>query len=360
MATSASRRRPRNACLELPTPLRRQILRLAQDAVYWAGIEACMPRQGGAVILMYHSVGMPEKSKYIDPTWSMSARCFEEQMQFLARCRHVISLSELVEQLKHGGSLKPGSVVLTFDDGYKDNLYVAAPILRRYDLPAVISIATDFVTSGENQPIDRLYTIFTNRTKEHLRLPFGHRVEADSIYDLQVTIQYQRAYRICAQRLSVSNREQREQVLTKIEEQLVPTKRPPPLMLNWKEVRELAKRYPEIEISAHTAEHVDLSISDEDTIRKELQVCIDALEREVGVRPRHFCFPYGRSNTLARRLVVEAGFESAMGPTGAFLVDAGTNAYGLPRMDARMSLTQLKFRTHSGFPTLPSWFARRG
>ena len=319
-----------------------------------------MPRRSSAVVLMYHSVEMPEASKYIDPAWSMTLKCFERQIRFLARRRHVIPLSELVELLKNGREPKPGSVVLTFDDGYKDNFYVVAPILRHYGLPATISLATDYVTSGENQPIDRLYAIFRTHTRARIKLPFSDGVEVNTIYDLRQPSHWKLAYQICAQQLSQSTREQREQILAYIEQQLEPTKCPPRLILNWQEVRELTRQYPEIEIGAHTAQHVDLSVADAATIREELRKCIEDLEREMGVRPRHFCFPYGRSNSLARRLVAEAGFESAMGPSGPFAVDASTSAYCLPRVNAHISGTQLKFYTHPGFTALPRWLARRG
>ena len=206
MAISALLKASGRTETQVPISFRRHVKRLAQGFVYWSGIEGCMPRRSSAVVLMYHSVEMPEASKYIDPAWSMTLKCFERQIRFLARRRHVIPLSELVELLKNGREPKPGSVVLTFDDGYKDNFYVVAPILRHYGLPATISLATDYVTSGENQPIDRLYAIFRTHTRARIKLPFSDGVEVNTIYDLRQPSHWKLAYQICAQQLSQSTR----------------------------------------------------------------------------------------------------------------------------------------------------------
>lgn len=92
-----------------------------------------------ASILMYHSVSDSDSFS------SVPLRSFESQMAHLAKTkRPVISLAELVTRLKEKKPLS-GSIVITFDDGYRDNYTNAFPILKRYGFPATIFMVTDLI-----------------------------------------------------------------------------------------------------------------------------------------------------------------------------------------------------------------------
>lgn len=100
---------------------------------------------GGVPILTYHS---------IDDSGSLlstSPRLFSQQMRFLKeKDFRVISLKMLVEHFSRQAPLHPRSVVLTFDDGYKNNYEMALPILKSFDFSATFFIATDFI--GKKSP----------------------------------------------------------------------------------------------------------------------------------------------------------------------------------------------------------------
>jgi len=102
-----------------------------------------------ASVLMYHRVNDYDGSELTTPT-----AVFAEMLQRLARECHVIPLSDLVRTLECGGAIEPRTVVITFDDGYRDNLKVAAPLLARHGLPATFFIATGHVDSGRPFPWD--------------------------------------------------------------------------------------------------------------------------------------------------------------------------------------------------------------
>lgn len=91
------------------------------------------------VILMYHSVSDNGAFFTVRPDQ------FERQMRHLkaAGCR-VVPLSALVTTLNSGADIS-GMVALTFDDGYRDNLTHAFPILQRYEMPATIFMATAYI-----------------------------------------------------------------------------------------------------------------------------------------------------------------------------------------------------------------------
>jgi peptidoglycan/xylan/chitin deacetylase (PgdA/CDA1 family) len=67
---------------------------------------------------------------------------------FFQRYFHVVSLEELLDKLEKGEDVT-GHLVVTFDDGYKDNYHVAAAELKRRNMPACFFVTTGFVASGE-------------------------------------------------------------------------------------------------------------------------------------------------------------------------------------------------------------------
>ncbi|MFA6357107.1 MAG: polysaccharide deacetylase family protein [Candidatus Omnitrophota bacterium] len=90
-------------------------------------------------ILMYHNIGHEAGSFYVSP------ENFAKQMEYIKKHGYeVITLDELVESTKDKKPLKRNKVVITFDDGYKDNFEYAYPILKKYGFPATIFIITDF------------------------------------------------------------------------------------------------------------------------------------------------------------------------------------------------------------------------
>ena len=96
------------------------------------------PNRGA--ILAYHRVGATGDDPY---EINIDADRFERHMEVLRRRAHPMSLAAM-HRAMDAGSLPPGAVAVTLDDGYDDALTVARPILERHDVPA-----TCFVVSGQ-------------------------------------------------------------------------------------------------------------------------------------------------------------------------------------------------------------------
>ncbi len=93
---------------------------------------------------MYHSVC--ERKDYFS---AISPEVFNQQMAYLAaKKRKVIPLAELVRRLRAHEPLG-GAVVLTFDDGYRDNYTDVFPLLKQYRFPATIFVTTDYIGTPE-------------------------------------------------------------------------------------------------------------------------------------------------------------------------------------------------------------------
>ena len=91
------------------------------------------------IVLMYH--GVPRQGR-LQP---LDCAAFERQIVFLKRnCAFIHAEQYALSR----GSLRQPAVLLTFDDGFRNNAEVAAPILRRHNVPAVFFVASRHCTPG--------------------------------------------------------------------------------------------------------------------------------------------------------------------------------------------------------------------
>lgn len=322
---------------------------VAGAAVYWSGVGRLFEiavQPTGAIILMYHSIAANDVAEFVDPPNRLSPEMFERQLAFLSKHRRVVPLSQVVEQIASGASPPSGTVCLTFDDGYLDNLITAAPILEAYKLPATLFLATGYVARGETQWADILHWLFRRRTADKLRIPFL------AFQEMDLTSETGRgaARTILHRRLLEATHQERTQLLTEIERQLLPKGCMPRLTMNWDETRDLCRRYPLIEIGGHTRDHIDLRTHLGETARSQIDGCAEDLRRELGVEPRHFSFPYGRWCAETRGIVCTSGWRSAVGDGDNTRVGQASDRFSIPRVDAPRTMTDLRFKTSGAYP----------
>jgi peptidoglycan/xylan/chitin deacetylase (PgdA/CDA1 family) len=99
-------------------------------------------------VLMYHKVNDLQPNPTTVPT-----EVFAEQMALLGEFGYVpVSLALVRDHYVEGAPLPAGAVLITFDDGYRDNLENALPILLRHGYPAVIFVPIGFLDGDRPLP----------------------------------------------------------------------------------------------------------------------------------------------------------------------------------------------------------------
>jgi len=104
---------------------------------------------------------------------------FERQMRYLKEKHYsVISLDKLVEGIKKGANFAHNTVVITMDDGYKDNFTYAYPVLNKYGFTATIFLITNKIGADANfldwkevKEMSNNNISFGAHTKNHVYLP---------------------------------------------------------------------------------------------------------------------------------------------------------------------------------------------
>jgi peptidoglycan/xylan/chitin deacetylase (PgdA/CDA1 family) len=102
-------------------------------------------------ILMYHRINVsPPATPAITRRLTVHPSVFRRQMQWLRRHRyHTITQRELFLALIHRRPLPRKPILITFDDGYRDAFYRAAPVLSRLRMRATAYVITGRIVDGD-------------------------------------------------------------------------------------------------------------------------------------------------------------------------------------------------------------------
>ena len=91
-------------------------------------------------IIMYHSLLKSQKSTYI-----VHPNIFEEDLKYIqSKGYSTITMTELINYVYNDASLPEKPIIITFDDGYYNNLSYAVPLLHKYNMKAVVSIVGEY------------------------------------------------------------------------------------------------------------------------------------------------------------------------------------------------------------------------
>jgi peptidoglycan/xylan/chitin deacetylase (PgdA/CDA1 family) len=279
-------------------------------------------RRGSLLVLIYHRVlERPDPLLADEP----DAAIFAAHMDAVASTFNVLSLSEAAERLERG-ALPSRAACITFDDGYANNLTVAAPILGQRKLPATVFIATEFIGGGRMWN-DTLIELI-RRARDELDLTeFGlQRYPLTSIAERRSSLD------AILGAIKYLEPGERLRTVERIAER-VGIELPHGMMMSEAQIRALHAGG--VEIGAHTQTHPILTRIDESAAAAEIRSSKQTLEDVIGAPVLTFAYPNGRpQRDYARRdvaLVKAAGFRAAVS-TAWGCARASADLHQLPRI----------------------------
>lgn len=277
------------------------------------------------IILMYHRVAEVEN----DP-WELSVKpdYFKEHLQVLSRFDEVLTLRNLSEKVINQRSRKK-AIALTFDDGYRDNLYVAKKWLETFKIPATFFIASGYTGIKREFWWDEL---------ERLLLAPGRLPQKFQLNEMQLEWELGTD--------AVMTNEEYKKYQSWTTDNNPPTKRHGLYLAVWQVLREYShekqlkvmdqisewsgngdekrENYPMtkeeltklsrsefIEIGAHTYYHPSLPAIPQAAQMNEIFEGKKALEAWLNKQIKTFSYPYGNYSMKTINLVKDAGFDFA-------------------------------------------------
>ena len=307
---------------------------------------------GKVVILMYHRVSESGP----DPWWlSVTPKHFSEHLDVLRRYASPMSLGQLTSS-KLGRRLSRKGVVITLDDGYADNLEMAAPLLRQHDVPATVFVTTSAIGNPHGFWWDELADILLlpGELPDTLHLSIrGHDYQWPLGTSAQYTQnEYQRdrswkaeheapptarhaAYSAIWKLLQPLSNDEQRQALDALSEHAGRSFRPRPVhrTLSESDVAALG-RDGLIEVGSHSVTHPPLPVLPADLQRREAVDSKTSLERILGKPVTSFSYPHGQVSDATVTIVREAGFRRAC-TSYARLVRPRTDDFQLPRIEIK-------------------------
>lgn len=274
-------------------------------------------------ILFYHRV-LAERDPLLNDT--PDARLFRLHMSTLASLYHPVSLDEGVRRLREG-TLAPGSVCVTFDDGYRDNVEVALPILQHYRVPCTFFVSSGMLGGG---------SFFNDRIRESVRRLPGGDVDLDwvglgtrRVDDTRSRIQLIRELATVVKRLPLDARAATCERLSAMAKESNPVD----LMMRPEDLLTLHRAG--MAIGGHTVDHPILTAMPAPAARAQIVDDRDALAAIVGEAPAWFAYPNGKPDDdydiSHVEMVREAGYRGALS-TAYGAATNRSDSYQLPRI----------------------------
>lgn len=262
---------------------------------------------------------------------------FGEMLHWLRTQFTLLPLGDALRRLGER-TLPPAAAAITFDDGYRDNLELAAPILQRHGIPATFFITTDFM-DGELMWNDRVIEGLRHASVDRLSVP---RLE---IHDCPLGSASQRRAALVnlLGRLKYLHHADRNTAVDEVVQACRPTRRPE-LMMDARQVRKLASLG--FEIGAHTCSHPILTQMPDEQAEGEITRSRTRLQAELDAEVPLFAYPNGREGVdfdhRHHDMVRRAGFAAAF-TTEAGVSECGTDRWRLPRFTP-WDRTAVRFR----------------
>ena len=267
----------------------------------------CKPAYGGlGLILMFHRFADPKKQ--IDPNGVISARSFDQLLGYIRkRGPEIIALRDVPRAIIE----RRRFVCLTMDDGYRSNVEIALPVLRRHNAPASIFVPSSI--------LDRTIDAWWLQLEEIARLHANPRLAYENM---------------------LMEIKKKPETLGQLRESFIATQEElnDRYFLSASEIMALG-RDPLIEIGGHTITHPQLKRLSDDEVTREISQNKKDLEGLLQRPVESFAYPFGDTQACGAReyaLACKAGYKVAVTTREGNIFPAhATHMTALPRYNVR-------------------------
>ena len=327
--------------------LKKTVIRAGLETLYFSGAHLAMrPFVGGVgVILTLHHV-RPRRGDAFQPNrlLEVAPGFFSKVIAKLRRSGlDLISLDEMYRRLTERDFRKRFACI-TFDDGYRDLMQWAYPVLRKHDVPFALYVPTSFPDQ-----IGELWWLALERViAENSRIGLlidGQERRFDCASVLEKRDLFEQLYWWLRAR---ETEDELRNVIRDLSTRYGVNMKSicEELCMTWDEIGTLA-RDPLVTIGAHTVNHVILKKTSDRVARSELEMGRAVIEAAIGVRPEHLAYPVGDRTSAGEReyrLAKELGFKTATTTNpGVLFPEHADQLMALPRISLNGEYQQMRY-----------------
>jgi peptidoglycan/xylan/chitin deacetylase (PgdA/CDA1 family) len=308
-------------------------------------------RRPGLLVLAYHRIGPRAEDPFYEGVFSATPEDFAAQLRYLRDHFRLLALDELLNLAEAGFPFDEPSALITFDDGYRDNLELAWPILRDLAAPVALFIPTDFLDHPHLFWWD--HVAYTLKRTSLDRIVLDRPVRLD--LDLRPISRSEAIWRVVRPMLD-AHPDDLSSVLAHLDERAAVVvdehDLARALFLTWDEVRQLAEAG--VAIGSHARSHRNLARLSEPDQAAELIGSKQTLERELGREITALAYPFGVTDAFTattQRLAREADYRLAFAFQGGVNRPGAINPFAIQRVNIGLSDTTDLFRARAVLAT---------
>ena len=215
-----------------------------------------------------------------------------------------ISMDQILDHHQRAKALPPRSFAITFDDGFENNLEVAAPILTDYGVPATIYVSSGFIEQNSMSWVDRIecaveLTECTEYFSPWLRSKMSLRTTPERISLLNAVRKYVKNTSSCNPHLFA------DEIMAELGISPITTSTDPlDQKLTWGQVQSLHE-HELFTIGGHSHTHSILSFLSPPELAIELDTSIHLMQARTDITPIHYSYPEGLSHCYSETVIDE-------------------------------------------------------
>lgn len=279
-------------------------------------------RPKSVTFIMLHGVmDAEDKSAQWEPFRSyLSRRNLDASLRVISRYYAFISIDEAIERLEGKLPLDKHYCVITFDDGQRNNVTHAMPVLRRYHAPAVLYVVPKQAEIQEPFWFDRLDFAIQQAfpsLKELTVFDKTFSLKQFEQSDLKPLFLKIKAALFSSNHPYEQTLQELDRIIDELERvsgksllEIYPND-PWSKVMDWEEIRQ-ASQESDITIGSHTQDHSLLGLIDEDEVLNQLVKSKQEIERHTQKPCVHFCYPNGSIPKNPEKLLEVSGYVSAV------------------------------------------------
>jgi peptidoglycan/xylan/chitin deacetylase (PgdA/CDA1 family) len=331
------------------SPRRRLLARVA-DGLGFARLAGAAYGWHGLMVLNYHRIGNPAGTPFDRDLYSATTADFEEQVRFLRKNFDIVGLGDLDDVLLRKSRTR--GVMITFDDGYRDNFEQAFPILKQQGAPAVFFLTTGFLDQRNVAWWDEIAWMI-NRSSKSVFHPgpwfSGPPLVWSGANRDHVIARLLKVYKQLPANQTASYL---EYISEETGSGRCPKSEASDAWMTWDMVREMSAAG--MGIGSHTVSHPILSRLNEDQVQFELVESKRRLEQQFNISVDAISYPVGQTDSFNERsceIVKSAGYRWAFSFYGGYTEDL-VNPYDIPRTAVELDCCLPTFRSLTRVPSV--------
>ena len=264
-------------------------------------------------ILRYHSVTDSQENDYVSPNIAIPIDAFEVQIRYFSKKYNIISMDKVAECYYNRQAFPKRAVVITFDDGYRDN-YTAYQILKKYGVSGTFYVVAACVDRRETLWLFEVINLIKNTTRSFVTLDIpNHSAKLPIRNEKEKSITIRTITTLIKSNDRVFREALRKQLRDQLSDVVGLGKRAAQIMLTWEQLQEMSRDG--MIIGGHTMTHLNLPNADPEDARKEIIHCKKLIEEKIKCPVSHFSYPNGGKyeyyNQNISEMVTSAGYTTA-------------------------------------------------